>query len=69
MAMTRPDFDFLAKIMKEQVDASTQGSLGEQIKIAAFRALVVRIDEQYLNFRPGKFMEAAGIARLEGKDD
>ncbi len=63
MAMTRSDFDFLAKIMKEQIDRCSPGSLGESIRIQTFRLIATRIDAQYTNFKAKKFMEDAGIAR------
>ena len=65
MAMTRNDYDFLAKIMKEQILACSPGSLGENIRIQAFRLIATRIDAQYLNFKADKFMEDANIARTD----
>ena len=63
MAMARNDYDFLAKIMKEQVDACSAGSLGENIRIQAFRLIATRIDAQYLNFKLEQFSVAAGIIK------
>ncbi len=65
MAMTKPDYDFLAKIMKEQIDACSPGSLGESIRIQAFRLIAMRIAVQYPNSKVDKFMEAAGISKVE----
>ena len=68
MAMTRPDYDFLAKIMKQQIDRCSPGSLGESIRMQSFRLIATRIDTQYMNFKLEKFMENAGIAKVEGRE-
>ena len=62
MAMTRKDYNFLAKIMREQIEASTQGSMGERIRMQTFRRMVVLIDSNYKNFDADMFLKAAGIA-------
>ena len=65
MAMTTKDYDFLAKIMKEQIGTSTPGSIGERIKMMSFRIMAARMDKQYPKFNAKRFFKAAGIARPE----